>query len=71
MIISLNELKFYRNFDELAMDVLDMAKEFIPERLIYLTTFIDKQQIILKLSENNESIQINEGMVFRRGKELL
>lgn len=63
MIISLNELKFYKNFDELAMDVLDMAKEFIPERLIYLTTFIDKQQIILKLSENNESILINEGMV--------
>lgn len=63
MLISLSELQFYKNFDELAMDVLDMAKEFMPERLIYLTTFTEKQQIILKLSEKNASIQINEGMV--------
>ncbi|GFZ80211.1 hypothetical protein GCM10008018_27280 [Paenibacillus marchantiophytorum] len=66
MPIPLNEIQFYKNFDELAKDVLDMAKEFMPDRLIYLTTFTETQQIILKLSETNTSIQISEGMIIER-----
>lgn len=63
MLIALNELQFYKNFDELAQDILEMAKETMPDRLIYLTNFTKKQQIILKLSESNENIGIHEGMV--------
>ncbi|NQX58208.1 diguanylate cyclase domain-containing protein [Paenibacillus qinlingensis] len=63
MLIALNELQFYKNFDELAKDILEMAKETMPDRLIYLTSFTKKQQIILKLSEINVNIGINEGMV--------
>ncbi|KRE59864.1 sensor domain-containing diguanylate cyclase [Paenibacillus sp. Soil750] len=63
MLIALNELQFYKNFDELAKDILEMAKETMPDRLIYLTSFTRKQQIILKLSETNVNIGINEGMV--------
>ncbi|UKS28568.1 diguanylate cyclase [Paenibacillus sp. HWE-109] len=66
MSIPLNEIQFYKNFDELARDVLDMAKEFMPDRLIYLTTFTETQQIILKLSETNTSIYISEGMIIER-----
>lgn len=62
MEIALNELHLYRNFNELAMDILNLAKEVMPDRLIYLTTFTDTQQIILKLSETNKDILINEGM---------
>ncbi|MDP4147158.1 MAG: sensor domain-containing diguanylate cyclase, partial [Bacillota bacterium] len=40
-----------------------LAKEIMPDRLIYLTTFTDKQQIILKLSETNTNIFISEGMM--------
>ena len=48
MVITLQELQMYRNFDELASDVLDLAKEILPDKLIYLTSFSDTQQIILK-----------------------
>ncbi|WP_338113349.1 diguanylate cyclase domain-containing protein [Paenibacillus allorhizoplanae] len=65
ILIPLNELQFYKNFDELAKDILEMAKETMPDRLIYLTSLTKKQQIILKLSESNEKIAINEGMVIK------
>lgn len=63
MVITLQELQMYRNFDELASDVLDLAKEILPDKLIYLTSFSDKQQIILKLSNEDTSILLTEGMV--------
>jgi diguanylate cyclase (GGDEF)-like protein len=63
MVITLQELQMYRNFDELASDVLDLAKEILPDKLIYLTSFSDKQQIILKLSNDDTSILLTEGMV--------
>ncbi|CAN7662990.1 diguanylate cyclase domain-containing protein [Paenibacillus sp. LjRoot56] len=63
MLIALNELQFYKNFDELARDILEMAKETMPDRLIYLTSFTKKEQTIVKLSETNDNICIHEGMV--------
>lgn len=63
MVITLNELQMYRNFDELASDVLNLAKEILPNKLIYLTTFSDKHQIILKLSDVDTSILLSEGMI--------
>ncbi|RHW33980.1 sensor domain-containing diguanylate cyclase [Lysinibacillus yapensis] len=63
MMITLQELQVYRNFDELANDVLDLAKEILPDKLIYLTAFSDGQQIILKLSDENTQILLSEGMV--------
>lgn len=63
MVITLQELQMYRNFDELANDVLKLAKEILPDKLIYLTSFSDKHQIILKLSDVDTSILLTEGMV--------
>ncbi|OAS15798.1 diguanylate cyclase [Paenibacillus oryzisoli] len=62
MQILLNEVQYYKNFDELARDVLEMAKESMPDRLIYLTSLTKQQQIILKLSESHPDIRIHEGM---------
>lgn len=62
-MISLQELQMYRNFDELSSDVLDLAKEILPDKLIYLTSFTEKQQIILKLSDLETNILLTEGMV--------
>ncbi|WP_231891348.1 sensor domain-containing diguanylate cyclase [Paenibacillus swuensis] len=56
-------MQYYKNFDEIARDILAMAKESLPDRLIYLTSFARKKQMILKLSEPNPSIHIHEGMV--------
>lgn len=63
MLVTLQELQMYRNFDELASDVLYLAKEILPDKLIYLTLLSDNQQIILKLSNVNTSILLTEGMV--------
>ena len=62
MVITVEDLQMYKNFDELAEDVLDLAKEILPDQLIYLTSFSDTQQIILKLSDLDTSILLTEGM---------
>ncbi|MFA1642848.1 sensor domain-containing diguanylate cyclase [Chryseomicrobium imtechense] len=59
------EVQMYRNFDELATDVLDLAKEILPDKLIYLTSFTDTQQVILKVSDEHSEIMISEGMVVK------
>lgn len=63
MVMTLQEVESYKNFDELARDVLDLAKEILPDRLIYLSSFSDTQQIILKLSNEDSGILVTEGMV--------
>jgi diguanylate cyclase (GGDEF)-like protein len=62
MGINLNELKMYKNFNELAMDILDLAKKVMPDRLLFLSAFTDSQQVVLKLSDDNTEILISEGM---------
>lgn len=63
MAVAFEELERYKNFDELANDVLDLAKEIMPDQLIYLTSIDDTQQIILKLSNDDSNILVTEGMV--------
>ncbi|WP_251047453.1 sensor domain-containing diguanylate cyclase [Planococcus sp. ISL-110] len=57
------ELQMYKNFDELARDVLDLAKEILPDQLIYLSSLSDTQQVVLKLSNEDTNILVTEGMV--------
>ncbi|MEK4386206.1 sensor domain-containing diguanylate cyclase [Solibacillus sp. FSL W7-1464] len=59
---NLKELELYNDFNELANDVLALATEILPDKLIFLTTFSNNQQIILKLSDTNTSILLTEGM---------
>lgn len=63
METQLEELQRYENFDDLANDVLDLAKEILPDQLFYLSVFSDTQQFILKLSNERTNIHITEGMV--------
>lgn len=57
----LNECQFYENFNELALDILTLAKNIIPEGYFFLSAFKDKEQHILKVAKNKENIHINEG----------
>ncbi|MDV2886824.1 diguanylate cyclase [Alkalihalophilus pseudofirmus] len=63
MGIPLHEIQLYKNFDDLAKELLDLAKQIMPGKLIYLNALNDKQQTILKLSDTNTEILISEGMV--------
>lgn len=58
----LSELQLYNNFDDLSNSILEMAKEILPDKLIYLTTFTTNAQVILKLSDLDTDIQLSEGM---------
>lgn len=62
MGIPINEIQLYKNFNELAIDILELAKEVMPDRLLFISTLTNEQQMILKVSEQNSTIQINEGM---------
>lgn len=68
MVVTVNEVEKYNNFDELAQDVLDLAKEILPDQLIYLTSIDDTQQIILKLSDDDSGILLSEGMAIELEK---
>lgn len=57
------ELQMYKNFDELASDMLALAKEILPDQLFFLSTFTNDQQVILKLSNEHSNILVTEGMV--------
>ncbi|EMF47058.1 hypothetical protein B481_1454 [Planococcus halocryophilus Or1] len=57
------ELETYKNFDELARDVLDLAKEILPNQLIYISSISDTQQVILKISNETTSIVATEGIM--------
>ncbi|MCM3601679.1 sensor domain-containing diguanylate cyclase [Robertmurraya korlensis] len=62
MVSAINEFQLYKNFNELALDILELAREVMPDRLFFLSTLTNEQQTILKLSEKNHNIQIKEGM---------
>ncbi len=63
MMETFQELEMYKNFDELAEDVIDLAKEILPDQLFYLSSITEAQQIVLKHSLNTSSIPVAEGMV--------
>lgn len=62
MVIPMQELQMYKNFNELARDVLELAKEIMPDKLIYLSLFTENEQVILRLSNVNKHIFLSEGM---------
>ncbi len=67
---TLQEMTLYRNFNELADDVLELAKEILPDQLLYLTTIEENQQMILRLSNDHQRIEIRAGQVFEMEKTL-
>lgn len=58
------EFQMYRNFDELAIDLIELAKEIVPDKLVYLTSIENDTQHILKLSSQDSPILLEEGMSF-------
>lgn len=65
MVIPMQELQMYQNFNELASDVLELAKEIMPDKLIYLSSFTENEQVILRLSNADSHILLSEGMAVK------
>lgn len=62
MSITLKEIKSYDNFDELALDVIELAKEILPGKLIYINSLSEGKQVTLKVSNTNVHINLKEGL---------
>ncbi|MBB3111407.1 diguanylate cyclase (GGDEF)-like protein [Paenibacillus phyllosphaerae] len=62
MAISSDELLMYRKFEELADDILQMANEIMPDKLLFVSAITDTHQLILKVLDNNTGSLISEGM---------
>jgi len=55
------EYTLYKNFNELADDILDLAKEILPDSFFFLSIFTETEQHILKVAGNKGNIHITEG----------
>lgn len=55
---NIKEYQFYENFNQITIDILHLAKEIIPEGFLFLSAFTNKEQQILKITENKENIHI-------------
>lgn len=51
----------YSNFDKLSDDIISLAKEIMPDRLIYINFLNDDVQVTMKVSKNDTLVNINEG----------
>lgn len=70
MGMTFQELQMYANFEELSKDVLDLAKEILPDQLLYLSSIDGTQQIILKITSDETTIPVNEGMMLNLNQSL-
>ncbi|MGI1805418.1 diguanylate cyclase domain-containing protein [Exiguobacterium sp. TDN 0502] len=64
------DLKMYQNFDELADDVLDFAKEILPDQMLYLSAIEAGQQRMLKIANDKADIPMVEGMQIELNQSL-
>lgn len=64
------ELKMYKNFDELANDVLDFATELLPEQMLYLSAIENEHQMMYKIANQKNDIPMFDGMVIELNKSL-
>ncbi|TYP79245.1 sensor domain-containing diguanylate cyclase [Paenibacillus methanolicus] len=62
MAITVHELNLYNNFEEMANDILQLANEFMPDKLIFLSAMTQTHQLILKVLDDNSGSRIEEGM---------
>lgn len=63
MFMQIREFQMYKNFNGLVTEILELVKEVFPDRLLFLSGLTNKHQMMLKLSENNQSILIIDGEI--------
>lgn len=51
----------YKNFDSLSKEVIDLAKEIMPDKIIYINFLNDKIQVTMKVSQHDTAVNVKEG----------
>lgn len=51
----------YDNFNNLTSDIIELAKEIMPDKAIYINFLNDKVQVTMKVSNHDAGVEITEG----------
>lgn len=52
----------YENFDDLSKKVIELAREIMPDKVIYVNFLNEDVQITMKVSQNNTLVKVDEGV---------
>lgn len=51
----------YNNFDKLSNDIISLAREIMPDKVIYINFLNEEVQVTMKVSNNDTEVKINQG----------
>ncbi|CDR30271.1 Probable diguanylate cyclase YcdT [Acholeplasma oculi] len=51
----------YKNFEKLSKNVMDLAKEIMPDKIIYINFLNDEVQVTMRVSKHDTKIKLIEG----------
>lgn len=52
----------YHNFNALSNDVIELAKEIMPDKVIYINFLNESVQVTMRVSKNNTNVNVKEGV---------
>lgn len=52
----------YHNFNALSNDVIELAKEIMPDKVIYINFLNESVQVTMKVSKHNTNVNVKEGV---------
>lgn len=61
MSISKDTILSYYNFESLSNDIIELAKEILPDKVIYINFLNDKVQVTMKVSKHDTNVNVEEG----------
>ncbi len=61
MEINKQTILAYTNFDALSKDVIELAKEIMPDKVIYINFLNDEVQVTMRVSQHNTNVNVVEG----------
>lgn len=61
MKLNAETIMSYTNFNQLSKDIIEMAKEFMPNRAIYINFLNDDVQVTMKVSDHKTKVNVMKG----------
>ena len=62
MKINKQTIMSYNNFNALSNDVIELAKEIMPDKVIYINFLNENVQVTMRVSKNNTKVNVKEGV---------
>lgn len=62
LLIHSAEHQFYKNFEEVSKDILELVNSYLKDKMVYLTLLTPKELTVLKVLDHNTGIDIHEGL---------